>query len=33
MRVSIGDCVRELALIAKAGQPSDLADLVVFLPL
>jgi len=32
-RVSIGDCVRELALIAKAGQPSDLADLVVFLPL
>ncbi len=32
-RISIGDCVRELVLIAQVGEPSDLADSVVFLPL
>lgn len=33
LRVSIGDCVRDLELIAKAGEPQDLANRVEFLPL
>lgn len=33
LRVSIGACVRELELIAKAGEPEDLMNEVKFLPL
>jgi hypothetical protein len=32
-RVSIGRCVEDLELIAKVGEPVDLMDQVVFLPL
>ena len=31
--VSIGACIRDLEVIAKAGNPEDLADHVLFLPL
>ncbi len=31
--VTIGDCVRDLEIIAKASDPEDLANLVQFLPL
>ena len=33
MRVSIGRCVRDLELIAKLGEPDELASQVLFLPL
>ena len=33
LRVSIGGCVADLALIATAGEPADLASQIVFLPL
>lgn len=33
LRLSIGGCIRELELIAKAGNPEDILDRVVFLPL
>ena len=33
MRVSIGDAVRDLLLLANAAEPTDLADRVLFLPL
>jgi len=33
LRVSIGACVRDLELIAKVGEPEDLVNQVVFLPL
>ena len=33
LRVSIGACINDLALIAQVGEPSDLADSVQFLPL
>jgi len=33
LRVPIGVAVRDLELIARAGEPSDLADRVEFLPL
>ena len=33
LRVSIGTCVRNLELIAKAGEPEDLFSNVQFLPL
>jgi hypothetical protein len=33
MRVTIGTCVRELELIAKAGNLEDLANRVEHLPL
>lgn len=26
LRVSVGDCVRDLELVAKAGDPKDMAD-------
>lgn len=32
-RLSIGEQVRELELIAKAGEAADLADRILFLPL
>ena len=32
LRVSIGTCVYDLELIAKAGEPEDLANRVEFLP-
>jgi predicted nuclease of predicted toxin-antitoxin system len=32
LRVSIGRCVDDLELIAKAGEPGDLKNQVVFLP-
>ena len=33
LRVSIGTCVRDLELVAKAGEPEDLRNRVQFLPL
>lgn len=33
LRVSIGDCIRELELIAKAGGIEDLLNRVVYLPI
>jgi Domain of unknown function (DUF5615) len=33
LQVSIGRCVEDLELIAKVGEPVDLLDQVVFLPL
>lgn len=33
LRVSIGTCIRDLQVIAQAGEPEDLADRVEFLPL
>ena len=33
LRVSIGTCVHDLEIIAKAGEPEDLSNRVQFLPL
>lgn len=33
LRVSIGTCVHDLEIIAKAGEPKDLSNRVQFLPL
>jgi hypothetical protein len=33
LRISIGQCIRDLELMAKAGEPKDLQDRVEFLPL
>ncbi|MCM0593378.1 MAG: DUF5615 family PIN-like protein [Gloeotrichia echinulata IR180] len=33
LSVSIGDCIRELEIIAKASEQEDLANLVLYLPL
>lgn len=33
LRVSIGDCVRELELIVQAGEPEDIYGQTLFLPL
>jgi hypothetical protein len=33
LQISIGQCIRDLELIAKAGEPEDLRDLVQYLPL
>lgn len=33
LRISIGQCIRDLELIAKAGEPEDLRNRVEFLPL
>jgi predicted nuclease of predicted toxin-antitoxin system len=32
LRVSIGRCVEDLELLAKAGEPADLLNQVIFLP-
>jgi hypothetical protein len=32
-KVTVGDCVRDLEIIAKAATPEDLASLVQYLPL
>ena len=32
-QVSIGDCIRNLELIAKAGSPEEFANQVIYLPL
>lgn len=33
LRISIGACIRDLEIIAKAAEPEDLANRVEFLPL
>src|SRR2546422_11357115 len=33
LQVTLGQCVRDLELIAAAGEPEDLANRVVYLPL
>jgi len=33
LRVSLGRCVQDLEIIAKAGEPEDLVDGIMFLPL
>jgi predicted nuclease of predicted toxin-antitoxin system len=32
LKVTIGQCVQDLALVAEAGEPTDLANAVEFLP-
>ncbi|CAN5899159.1 DUF5615 family PIN-like protein [soil metagenome] len=31
--ISIGDCIRDLELVSKVGEPTDMADQTLFLPL
>ena len=33
LKISIGDCIRDLEIIAEAGEPEDLINQVQFLPL
>jgi hypothetical protein len=33
LRISIGTCIEDLEIIAKAGEPEDLLNAVKFLPL
>jgi len=33
LRVSVGDCIRDLEIIAKAGRLDELANRVQYLPL
>jgi hypothetical protein len=33
LRISIGQCIQDLELIAKAGEPDDFENHVVYLPL
>jgi Domain of unknown function (DUF5615) len=33
LRVPIGTCIRDLEIIAKAGEPDDMRNAVLFLPL
>jgi hypothetical protein len=33
LRVTIGVCIRDLEIIAKSGEPKDLENQVIFLPL
>lgn len=33
LRISIGKCIEDLELIAKVGEPEDLRNCIVFLPL
>ena len=33
LRVPIGDCVRDLELVAKVGEPADMTGQTLFLPL
>ncbi len=33
LRVSIGDCVRDLEVVVQAGDPEDMAGQILFLPL
>ncbi len=32
-RISVGECIRDLEIIAKAGEPADVANEIVYLPL
>jgi len=32
-RISVGECIRDLQIMAEAGEPSDLTNRVIFLPL
>jgi hypothetical protein len=33
LRISVGDCVRNLGLLAKVGEPADVTGRTLFLPL
>jgi hypothetical protein len=33
LRISVGGCVRDLELVAKAGEPADMVGQTLFLPL
>ena len=33
LRIAIGDCIRDLELIAKVGEPADMTGQTLFLPL
>lgn len=33
LRISVGDCIRDLELIAKVGEPADMIGRTLFLPL
>jgi hypothetical protein len=32
-RISVGECIRDLELIAKVGEPADMANQIEYLPL
>ncbi len=32
-RISVGECIRDLEIVAKAGVPADLANQIIYLPL
>jgi predicted nuclease of predicted toxin-antitoxin system len=32
-RITVGNCIRDLELIAKAGEIEDLANLIIYLPI
>ena len=32
-RISVGTCIRDIEMIAQAGEPQDLADQILYLPL
>lgn len=32
-RISMGECIRDLEIMAKAGEPTDLTNQIVYLPL
>ncbi len=32
-RISVGECIRDLEIIAKIGEPDDLYNRVIYLPL
>jgi hypothetical protein len=32
-QISIGECIRDLEIIAKVGEPEDIRDRVLYLPI
>ena len=32
-RISVGECIRDIEILAKAGEPKDLANQILYLPL
>jgi hypothetical protein len=32
-QTTFGDCIHDLEIIGKAGEPADLADTIIYLPL
>jgi hypothetical protein len=32
-RISVGECIRDLEILGKVGEPADLANQIMYLPL